>query len=252
MAGASGTGKSTFLRQMRAGNIPREVMAKLPAGAQKWLHLKAGEHSRWLHIIAKSSRRTIPGVILHYELTRRAVLDGKYRDDPALRLLKMAEKITIINFRAPAERLVSQLAHKEFGAQTNKAATWARLKWKFSLLIRAMIIAVVNAVPRNWILQLKRASIIARVVHLINSRKVPRVEDALVKIKLYEQFGWLDRIYDRWQSCLQSLKVEGADIEQIFIETGSAAYVGENYQWQVKSDKNHDNRILADVAGHQV
>ena len=115
-----------------------------------------------------------------------------------------------------------------------------------------MIIAVVNAVPRNWILQLKRASIIARVVHLINSRKVPRVEDALVKIKLYEQFGWLDRIYDRWQSCLQSLKVEGADIEQIFIETGSAAYVGENYQWQVKSDKNHDNRILADVAGHQV
>jgi hypothetical protein len=53
------------------------------------------------------------------------------------------------------------------------------------------------------------------------------------KIGFYDQDGWLDAFYARWDAYVRSLGAKGPAVEQIFLEPNQTARVGNVYSWRI-------------------
>ena len=57
IAGPSGGGKTTFITQLVSAQLPDQVRAQLPYGAEEWAELSAGGYKRWLPTIIERSTK---------------------------------------------------------------------------------------------------------------------------------------------------------------------------------------------------
>jgi hypothetical protein len=114
VSGPSGSGKTTFLDQLASRALPAELTAELPPGASEWPQTNGfGIRGRAGAIRDEAGRQVLEGVVLHYDIMR--VFDtmiDRYEDDPALFGLSLAEDISVVLIRAPAELLVRQVHQK--------------------------------------------------------------------------------------------------------------------------------------------
>ena len=206
VAGTSGSGKSTFVDQLRGHELPGEINARLPADIGDW------------PVVGSSMRpvfpRGAPGIVLQYDMNGRGVAAGRdFCDDPALFGVALAKAVTVINLRPPPDLMIDQLVAREGGGRTKEQILQETFTWSPQ---RSYLVRKILRRWQPWIARKRRHS----------CRR---------KINLYNQDGWLDGLYERWQAYLRSLGTKGATIEQIFLEPDLSTQVGNAYSWRIAS-----------------
>ncbi len=229
VAAPSGAGKTTFVNQLISRGSAADITAHLPAGAEHWMRVKHGQHKQWLPTVT-TAPEDLSGVILEYDLTsRRAAVS--YQTDPALRLLRMARRITVVNLKAPAEQLITQIAYRETGARTKQSVSQRRLGWGLAYWVRSTLFAVLRrlsgALPRSAIDWFKQLPSIVQLWSALKRKGL------FVKIKRYEKSGWLEDVYLRWQVYLDAEAKAGARIEQVFLAPEALEKADQVYRWRI-------------------
>jgi hypothetical protein len=178
VSGASGSGKSTFLRQLAASRLPPELAAALPFGASEWPETNGfGIRGRTRVSRDAQGRRVLEGVVLHYDITRVVdTLIDDYPDDPTLLGLDLADEIAVVLIRAPAERLIRQLREK----RPDPGGLGAALKG-LERRIRLALRPKRRAVYRDAAFRERRQRL----------------------ARLYAEPGFLDDRYRRWEAFLR-------------------------------------------------
>jgi hypothetical protein len=138
VAGPSGSGKTTFLAKLAAGELSPDVAAELPAGSKDWMQTNG------LKIVRNARRCTgnraglLAGLVLHYDIMRPwESRIGDYPRDRALRLLALAERVTLIELRPDAETLAVQLTARARGGQTAEEWT-SRLQKRAGAALKSL------------------------------------------------------------------------------------------------------------------
>jgi len=251
VAGPSGAGKSTFVNQLLTGQLPAELVNRLPSDASRWLSLRTSAFDRWLPAILETAEKSeIPGVIADYDLTGRGILaGGTFEDDPIWVLPRLAAKTIVINLLPDAERLAGQLRQRE---QTRRIYHSGRPREgnPVARFLARLISAVERLFSPRLIIRFQIA--VARVfpprlmfgyrnlVKWLNVQgRPPDIEKQRLrverKLEYYGRKGWLDEIYGKWQSHLAALGGAGANVEKIFVEPGRRERVGAHC-WRVIAD----------------
>jgi hypothetical protein len=200
VAGISGSGKSTFLKQLKSGRLPRRLV--LPADVKGWPVVGSSQ---------PIGPRGPEGVILHYDMNGRDLWNGAdYHDDPALVLVGQARTIIVINLRPPLERLISQLTERESAKLEAQKRERSRLIWR--LTAPAVRLALRILPPR--------------IAKRVRQRTPFRYsEERLIKkLRVYKQPGWLDDLYARWGAYLDSVAQSGKQVRQIFLAPGVKSF----------------------------
>jgi hypothetical protein len=227
VAGPSGSGKSTFVGQLTAGTLPIWLMDLLPEGATNWRCLKRAGHRDWLPRISEQARRgEIAGVILDFDMAT------SYEDNPVLTLLRTAKRVTVITLRPAADELIRQLSHRESAptggkADRRSAPLRVLIDTIGNLLLWPVAITTAKALPQHWS---RQATKMIERVRVPNS--VKRQQRLARKISRYHQDGWLDALYQRWDSYLVNLTSSGVEINRIFLAPRGALQPGEKPDWR--------------------
>jgi hypothetical protein len=128
VAGASGSGKSTFLKQLVDGGLPAELLAALPPGAAAWPQTNGRRVIRGT-LRPLGTPPMLQGLVLHYDVMRpfeTALSD--YGDDRSLAVLGAAEKITLVVVRASGDQLARQVVGRPPKRRMLDAVGVARLR----------------------------------------------------------------------------------------------------------------------------
>jgi hypothetical protein len=106
VCGPGGAGKSAFLRQLAAGQLPAHIVDRLPAGCESWAQLKAKD----LHFF---DARSLPSEFaVHYSLTQALRHFSNFKNDSVLQLFRLAKHITVVHVKPTEERLSRQRSHR--------------------------------------------------------------------------------------------------------------------------------------------
>jgi hypothetical protein len=169
VAGPSGSGKSTFLANLASGELPDDMKANIPPGAQGWIQTNGRRLVRQARTGRYRQTTTdMPGIVMHYDIMRpyeKGWFDD-YPDDPALKLLSMADQVTVIVLKPSVQRLTAQLSQKEARRDDRAMSRRAQL------------------------------------------------------LRLYQQPGWLDDWYRRWEGFVTSTVSGGKPLKIICLEPG--------------------------------
>ena len=113
VAGVSGSGKSTFIGQLRRNRLGRGITSALPADVAGWGN--AENNPRLFDFLGVG--RSPGGRIIHHEITHafqpyleHRILLGTHPDERLERLLDQSRQISIVIVGAPTTRLVHQLS----------------------------------------------------------------------------------------------------------------------------------------------
>jgi hypothetical protein len=201
VAGPSGCGKSAFISQLISGQLPSDVLLQLPLGVEGWPLLQANEsrHSDF-NVDGQS-----PGVIFHYDLCRLLYF-GDFRRDVALRIIEMAQAVTIVHLKASAERLLAQLSHRE----TIKA----HLR---------------DHPPNQGVLQSVHHALRRTVIRVawtrfrsFGTRETP----SMLKIRKYADTQWVRSLHVQWESYLASALGDERSITELFLQPDPSSKPG--------------------------
>jgi hypothetical protein len=221
VAGASGSGKTTFVDLLREHKLSVEIYRRLPAGVSDWPVVGSS--------IKPMFPRGAPGIIFQYDMNGRGLSKGRdFCDDPALSDIERASALTVINLRPAPALMIDQLVAREGDGRTKEDVLNTALVWR--LLQRFFIF---NRMLRRWKPSIER-----------NRRSSFRR-----KIDLYDQEGWLDGLYARWDAYLRPLVARGAAVEKIFLEPDVNTPIGQSYSWRIASElpKTHGRHGLQEA-----
>lgn len=237
--GMSGAGKSTFIRQLASGQLPADIQALLPPGADGFEQLDCEELPARIeqYAMAAASAASLPNVVMHYELLW-PLFRGKtdYSDEPVCAALLMARKITVVQIRPPLTQIIQQLtsrdpyrgdAHKSFSERIARR-WWGRTK--------RMASAVARLIP----MRIKTLAPISQLRHAIE-RKVQfhKLEEQTVrKVELYRQPHDADYWYRTWQRYLES-SLPGVTLDIVEVRPAERSR-GEPSSWEIVRVRRHD------------
>jgi hypothetical protein len=132
IAGLSGCGKSTFLKQLRFGRfggLPEDIKAELPPGCESWKKTHWRSFNSFFETRPSSDR---VDVMIHYDLMKGHDAGwSSFFQDPRLHVIAQADMVVAVTFRPSPDQLLAQYARKLYGgetrAQTRRAARRAKL-----------------------------------------------------------------------------------------------------------------------------
>jgi hypothetical protein len=183
VAGPGGSGKSTFLRLLASNELPPELRRCLPADAGKWPMLMP-------RILRKESGRSLlpARFALHYDIAGYAArAEVPYGEDAALRVLRSARRVAVVDIRPSASQLVSQAALR--AAEEDRRRSWLGRLWRLS-----------------------------RLRQLLQTSEPLASGSPASKLELYRQPGWLEACYARWDAFLAASVSARPDIAVMRIE----------------------------------
>lgn len=120
IAGLSGCGKSTFIRQLKRRRLPGDILRQLPDDIHTWHH--AWGKRRLSHPLLRPTAKP-GGQIFHFDMTTSTAYRTSFEERPAAsvpephreeknlnNLLGAAEKVQIVVITAPKDQLIRQLS----------------------------------------------------------------------------------------------------------------------------------------------
>jgi hypothetical protein len=122
IAGLSGSGKSTFIRQLKHKRLPPDIARHLPADIHAWHHAWGKRRRISFRLLRPPAKPR--GQILHFDMTtsttyRKSFAEGKsfaevnepHREEKQLNaLLAAAEEVRFVVIRASKDQLIRQLS----------------------------------------------------------------------------------------------------------------------------------------------
>jgi hypothetical protein len=249
VAGLSGSGKSTFVTQLAAGKLSRDIASRLPTGVETWMVLRASNRDHWSPLMGQANEQL---VILEYDMANRSMLENPHitPDAEIATLLRDAKELTIINLRPTLEVIVEQLAaRKPLANERLRKLQAVLIRWQSELF--QTILNVASATPRpireriKTILKKRKRSLREQ------SREVQSDLDAYETLDLkevrYNQSEWLRRIYAAWDQWIDELAQNGATVNEVYLEPDSDAS-GSEYAWRIQGFKTAADRVCSSGA----
>ena len=110
VAGLSGSGKTTFLRQLQAKELPSDIAALLPQQCETW------PQSKWKNgaVVQRVRDGSLRKLVLH------VALNSLDKQRQLLALMREFDRVTIINIATPLASLVNRLRERCVEAATRK------------------------------------------------------------------------------------------------------------------------------------
>ena len=195
VAAPSGAGKSTFISQLIAGQLPGEISEQIPRGAETWTQLSLSDIScQGLPALLNARKdAAIREIILHCDTVGRKIKDGKnFEEDPIHTIIEASQNITIVQLLVPAKAMISQLIYREVGIREPRQSS--RLVWKCAHLI----FTTASMVPGTLFMK-----------YVSRRKNLKKRRQLWEKLRHYEHDGWLEAIYERWQQYLKAASSKG-------------------------------------------
>jgi hypothetical protein len=197
LAGPYGSGKTMLAAQIAAGVLPPDIAAILPAGADRWVETSG---RKMFAAGAGDEARSADGLLLHYNLLRPPIHRiASYAADPLLRVLDLAAPATVLTLCLPLPRLLAQFVERSLQEQDTSSLR--------SRLRRGTVGRLVRRPPANA---------------LAVKPEPPGVERLVGRYRrvygLYQQPGWLDDWYRRWEEFLASKTAAGRSLHTHWVE----------------------------------
>ena len=118
VAGLSGAGKTTFISQLKAGDVPRPITSLLPQKCANWTF------SKWKNGAAMREvrDRRLRKLVLHIAINR---FSEQAPQSEFLALMREFDRATIVNIATPRQRILHQL--KSRSAKKQRLPNLAKL-----------------------------------------------------------------------------------------------------------------------------
>ena len=217
VAGPHGSGKSTFLNLLAADSLPDDIKALMPPGAAGWVQTSLMKVFKPGEADAAAGGARARGLALHYNILRPHVRNlADYASDPSLRLIGLAEAVTVVTLRPPLPRLVSQFAARS--AVQQAAAPW-RTRARRAVVDRLYSLGrTLLPPPVQRIL-----SIPSEHTHDLSGR-FGRV------VRLYHKPGWLEARYASWHAYLAATAAAGKKLRSLEVEPVETEATGPSFR----------------------
>ena len=197
VSGPTSSGKTTFLKQLRTGELPNDVRATLPESSSRWPQVGANRLFR-SPLLSNDGRPLdepyLDGLALHYDILRPRTTGTHNHDrDQSLDLLDCARDVTIVVLRPDTDQLIKQLVKNELDSQRERTSTRTGPR-------RNALTSLAAAVPRMVRRWLARVAPLRRFYATVQGGQDRSEAEEL--LAYYERDGWLDDWYDRWSGYL--------------------------------------------------
>lgn len=201
ISGASGGGKSALIRQLRDGTLNPDIAQHLPVGAATWEIIEANDFMKNDLDLASLTERLKSGTpfIVHYDIAFihcRNLTD--YNADPAMQWMAQARSVQSLWIRPDAAVLQKQFSQRSH-ALLQKKSLGSRL-WS----------SIVRKPKRQLTAWLK------------GQKKYSTAD-------LYQQAGWIDNCYQRWQNHLQTMLAAHPHYTHLIIAPSPHSSTGESF-----------------------
>jgi hypothetical protein len=199
VAGPHGSGKTTFLRQLRSNELADEIRSLLPEEANLWIQTSL----RKVFDESSAGRIDEGGIALHYNILRPYIRKfASFEDDPILSIMGGAEHITVVTMHAPLQRLIDQFVARSIVEQAEAPAS-TRLR-RF-VVHRLRMAGPIAATPGGEKLSGRYAK----------------------TLRLYETAGWLEARYRDWNMFVaKKTAAASTSIRPIHVEPSPGAAGG--------------------------
>lgn len=236
VCGPKGSGKSTFMRRLSASELPEVVGTLIPSGAENWVQLESRGPFFFPYLMDISAQKSIPGVVVHLDFTR--MLRGDDYWDSLAALILRAQDILIITLIIPGGKAVGGAKiTSDPDPKKQKQTGWGAIRLA-ATYARSTIFAIMEHVPRKWIVYSGLLYSIIRACNALNARaKGPRkVMPEQVSSKRELDIQYQNQIRCAEKQCsdfLCSLGKEGRFIRKIVIEPDVNKRCGDLYPWRI-------------------
>jgi hypothetical protein len=147
VAAPAGAGESAFIRQLRAGLLPKEIHELLPEDCAGWSYISERTPlAKRLSADLLSSRKPAR-LLIHYDLMRPYRLGFRdYRSDPALALVWCPQSnLIVITLSTPAEALIAQYIGRAFRLHRQR-------KGRLKRWLRGLRLEAYRLTGSHWVL----------------------------------------------------------------------------------------------------
>jgi hypothetical protein len=220
VAGPSGSGKTTLMRQLAAGLLSPEIRSHLPQDAERWAQVHGNRHPAWLPRAARGEADG-GGIVLHYDLTRDGLsFVDEYARDPALQIVRLADRVTFLLLRPSTTRLLRQWGQAKMGIVSSTRLRSRRILGAVAGVAASLVRIMPLWSPRHRAAMLKRLEALR-----------PRSPHILA---LYLRDGGVEAMFRAWDRFVTSLKADGIQLTEIRIAPDPAAEIGHG-RWLIVS-----------------
>jgi len=192
VAGPSGAGKSTFIELLTKRQLPAEISAELPRGADRWPQFEANNclKDRVHPETVQADKASGSGIVLHYDIvfTHRYGIH-EYERDPAAALFARDGCPVIVFVKPRRDRLIRQFE--------------SRLKRHLSRKSPA---------SRLWARYVRHP--MRRAAAPLRRRPQPLVTASV----LYDDHDWLGRCYQQWDAFMRTIVRDKPRSKVLYVE----------------------------------
>lgn len=216
IAGLSGAGKTTFLRQLKADELPRQIISLLPKKIETWPveGWKRGAFG------AQNVRDDgLQRLVLHLTLNP---LRKKAERKRLLELIREFHRVTVINILTPPDRIANQLIERSFGNDRLSRLTLNLLNPRRASIPRKLKLRILSL-------------LVVRQKKFTEENRLRKIEGVLSRVNTYTNEAYdLAMVQNDLRDVLQMAAEAGIEIKQVCIEPGPHPRSEDNqiYQWR--------------------
>ena len=201
VTGPTSSGKSTLLALIENGSVEGDILSVLPENVFGW---KQFCHREYDGTLASTKDNPLKGLILHYDFMRpfKKFLKG-YEDDVISTLIDRASKVTILIIKTDAGVLLEQLKKGELDGKALETAP-------ANQALRKLFTRTLHIMPSGIRSSIKKK--------LFPNRKMAVTDFNKVLYFKYQEQGWVDDWYHKFDRFLDDKVLAGADISRHFVQ----------------------------------
>ena len=195
IAGASGSGKSTFLREFVCDRLPKEISDSLPEQAKTWQCTSANELSRKGLSRVLGTKSRCPGLVVHYDIMRAYTRGFEHHaNDPALQaVIGAGAALTIMTLLPSREALFDQFLKRARNDEYEE-------RWE----------------TKRWTRRLRRN--LRRALYTLTGKSPTLLKEGHVALlEIYGSERRLEQWTTRWENFLETMRRGRDDVRLVYV-----------------------------------
>lgn len=201
VTGPTSSGKSTLLELIDSGKVEGEMRSVLPEDVFGWKQLC---HREYDGSLVSSKDEPVKGLVLHYDMMRpyKKFIDG-YDEDVISELMDRANMVTVLIIKPEMDVLLEQLKRGELGGNSMETEP-------ADLRLRRLLTYTFHMIPSGIRMMIKKK--------LFPNRKSSVTDFNKVLYFKYQEQGWVDDWYQKFDRFLDEKKSSGSNIRRFFVQ----------------------------------
>lgn len=206
VTGPTSSGKTTLLRAIHSGELDEETKRLLPEDAGQWPNVPSmNTFTRdYIEKLGSSRDNPLKGMVMHYDFMRpfKKILKG-YEQDNIDQIINCAGKVTVFIIKPEKEVLLRQLKKGELAGNSVKTG-------QIDLQMRSFLTRLFHKIPERPRNRLKKL--------LFSSSKRSVTDFNKILYYKYQEDGWVDGWYRKFETYLESKGATGKSISVNYIK----------------------------------